>query len=186
MGSQCFVIPFSAERFFNRSLIPCRSPCFQEISRAYTTVSYWKDTLFLTTIVFLHYIIIILLYMKPFMQLLSVHEFKEKIFNYDLHSEWKFEGEIPAIVDFYADWCGPCRMQAPVLEEISKEYSGKIHVYKIDTQATPELASLFRIRGIPALLFIPMKDKPSLTSGFMPKEELESAISQILKVERSR
>lgn len=116
------------------------------------------------------------------METLNIEEFKKKVFNYDGGPTWKFEGNLPAIVDFYADWCGPCRMQTPVLEEISKEFEGKIRVYKVDTQATPELASIFRIRGIPALLFIPKDGKPSLSSGFMPKEHLKQAISELLGI----
>lgn len=116
------------------------------------------------------------------METLNVTGFKSKVFDFENQKEWKFEGELPAIIDFYADWCGPCRMQAPVLEEISKAYEGKIHVFKVNTEASPELASLFRIRGIPALLFIPKTGKPSLASGFMPKETLKEAIRDVLKV----
>lgn len=116
------------------------------------------------------------------METLNVTEFKNKVFNFEAAREWKFEGDLPAIVDFYADWCGPCRMQTPVLEEISKEFAGKVRVYKVNTEASPELASFVRIRGIPALLFIPANGKPSLSSGFMPKEALKEAIRDVLKV----
>jgi len=119
------------------------------------------------------------------MELLNVATFKEKVFNFETEKEWKFAGSIPTIVDFYADWCGPCRMQTPVLEEIAKEYEGKIQVLKVNTQLNPELSSLFKVRGIPALLFIPTSGKPSLSSGFMPKEELKKAIREVLKVNES-
>ncbi len=117
------------------------------------------------------------------MELLTAATFKEKVFNYETEKEWKFAGTIPTIVDFYADWCGPCRMQTPILEEIAKEYSGKVQVFKVNTQLNPELSSLFKIRGIPALLFIPSTGKPSLSAGFMPKEGLRDAIRDLFKVE---
>lgn len=114
------------------------------------------------------------------METLDSTGFKQKVFDYETAKEWKFAGDKPAIVDFYADWCGPCKMQAPVLEEIAKQYAGKIDVYKVDTERSPELASLFRIRSIPSLLFIPKEGSPSLSSGFLPKEALEEAIEELL------
>ena len=115
---------------------------------------------------------------------LNAETFKSMVFNYDTSPEWKFEGKLPAIVDFYADWCGPCKMQAPVLEEIAKEYAGQLEVYKVNTETSPELASLFQIRGIPALLFIPLEGKPSLSSGFLPGEVLRKTIQDVLHVAR--
>jgi len=116
------------------------------------------------------------------MELLTPDAFKLKVFDYEKNKEWKFAGELPSIVDFYADWCGPCRMLSPVLEEISREYQGKINIYKVDTEKHPELAALFRVRGIPTLIFIPMDDKPTTSSGFLSKEVLRNIIQDVLKV----
>ncbi len=104
----------------------------------------------------------------------------EKIFDYDKNKDWKFEGELPAIVDFYADWCGPCKMVAPVLEELSGEYDGKINIYKVDTEAEQELAAVFGIRSIPSILFIPKNGQPQMSMGAMPKEGFVQAINEIL------
>ena len=114
---------------------------------------------------------------------LTTDEFKQKVFNWDENSEWKYEGDLPAIVDFYADWCGPCKMVAPILEEISQTYEGKLHVYKVDTDKEQELASAFGIQSIPSLLFIPMNDKPQMAAGALPKAQLEQVIKDVLKVE---
>lgn len=116
------------------------------------------------------------------MQVLSSTEFRDKIFNYEQEQDWKFIGELPTIVDFYADWCGPCRALSPILEELSKEYAGKINIYKVDTEASPDLAALFEIRGIPSLLFIPIQGEPSMLTGLVPKPELERAFHDVLKV----
>ena len=90
------------------------------------------------------------------MEVLGIETFKEKVFDFSQNTEWKFNGSRPAIIDFYADWCGPCRALAPILENVATKYSGKVDIYKVDTEASPELAALFGVRGIPALLFIPM------------------------------
>jgi thioredoxin len=97
---------------------------------------------------------------------LTKDKFLKEVWDYENSpKEWKFKGDKPALIDFYADWCGPCRTAAPILEEISKEYAGKVVIYKIDTQVERELASVFGVRGIPAFLYIPVEGKPSMTSG---------------------
>jgi thioredoxin 1 len=97
--------------------------------------------------------------------LLTTGQFKKEIFNYDEGQEWKYKGSVPAIIDFYADWCGPCRMVAPLLEELSEEYAGKIIIYKVDTEAEEELSTVFRIQSIPSILFIPMEGTPMMQKG---------------------
>ncbi len=111
---------------------------------------------------------------------LTTQEFKEKVFNYEKNKEWKYEGSLPAIVDFYADWCMPCKMVAPVLEELAAEYSGRIVVYKIDTEAEQELAAVFGIQSIPTLLFIPADGQPQAAKGALPKHTFEKVIKDIL------
>ena len=113
-------------------------------------------------------------------QHLTKADFLEKVFNYEINKEWKFEGELPALIDFYADWCGPCKMVAPILEELSEEYAGKINIYKIDTEAEQELAAAFGIRSIPSLLFIPKEGQPQMAQGALPKENLKEAIDSVL------
>lgn len=112
---------------------------------------------------------------------LTKAEFLEKVYNFEKNPDaWKYEGYKPAIVDFYADWCGPCKMVAPVLEELAKEYAGQIVVYKINTDKERELSAAFGIRSIPSLLFIPMEGTPQMAQGAMPKAELKRAINEVL------
>ena len=97
---------------------------------------------------------------------LTKQDFLEKVMNYEKNqTEWVYEGDLPALIDFYADWCGPCRMAAPVLEELAKEYEGKIHIYKVDTEKERELAGVFGIQSIPAFLFVPQEGKPTMSNG---------------------
>lgn len=112
---------------------------------------------------------------------LTKAEFMEKVYNYEKNpGEWKYEGDKPAVVDFYADWCGPCRMVAPVLEELAVEYAGQIIVYKVNTDEEQELSAAFGIRSIPSLLFIPLEGTPQMAQGAMPKSELRRAVEEIL------
>lgn len=114
---------------------------------------------------------------------LSTEDFKAKVFNYDVNKEWKYEGDLPCVIDFYADWCGPCKMVGPVLDELSKEYEGKLYVYKVDTEAEQELAGAFGIQSIPSLLFVPMNEPPQMARGALPKPQLKSAFKDVLGVE---
>lgn len=105
-------------------------------------------------------------------KLLVKSDFLKTVWNYETSpQEWKFLGDKPAIIDFYADWCGPCKIAAPILEEISHEFAGKVDVYKIDTEKEKELAAVFGIRGIPAFLYIPKDGKPVMTSGIARSKE---------------
>ena len=116
------------------------------------------------------------------MENLTKDTFKAKVFDYEKNKEWKYAGKLPAIVDFYADWCGPCKTVGPVLEELSKEYSGKMEVYKVNTDEQQELAAMFGIQSIPSILFIPLNDKPQMTMGAQPKESFKMCIKDILKI----
>jgi thioredoxin 1 len=114
------------------------------------------------------------------MEHLTKASFVKKIFDYENNKEWKYEGELPAIIDFYADWCGPCKMVAPVLEQLADEYKGRIEIFKVDTEAEQELAAVFGIRSIPSLLFIPKSGKPQMAMGAMPKASFVQAINEVL------
>jgi thioredoxin 1 len=111
---------------------------------------------------------------------LTAQEFKEKVFNYETGKEWKYEGTLPAIIDFYADWCSPCKMVAPILEDLALEYSGKIMVYKVNTENEQELASVFGIQSIPTLLFIPTEGQPQAAMGALPRQTFEKVIQDVL------
>jgi len=113
---------------------------------------------------------------------LTLDSFKEKVFNFEQNKEWKYEGELPCMIDFYADWCAPCKMVAPVLEELAKEYEGKLTIYKVNTEEERELAGIFRIQSIPSLLFIPAEGQPQMAMGALPKESFIKAFEEVLKV----
>jgi thioredoxin len=114
------------------------------------------------------------------MEHLTLDTFKQKVFNFEINKEWKFEGDKPCIVDFYADWCGPCKMVAPIMEELSQEYKGKVDIFKVDTEAEQELAAIFGIQSIPSILFIPKSGKPQMAAGALPKDAFIQAINEIL------
>lgn len=116
------------------------------------------------------------------MENLTKETFQKKVFDYENNKEWKFAGQKPCIVDFYADWCGPCKMIAPVLEELSKEYEGKIDIYKVDTEKERELSAVFGIRSIPSLLFIPIDNQPQMVAGAIPKASFKKTIEEVLGV----
>jgi thioredoxin 1 len=117
---------------------------------------------------------------KRMIQHLSMEGFKKQVFDLDKNEQWKFEGEKPAIIDFYAEWCGPCKMLGPVLEELATEYAGKLDIYKIDTDKEPELSARFNIQSVPSLLFAPKEGSPSMALGALPKGELVKAIKEVL------
>ncbi len=113
---------------------------------------------------------------------LSAQDFKDKIFDYEQKEEWNYKGELPAIIDFYADWCGPCKAIAPVLEELSNEYDGQLIIYKIDTDKESELSGMFGIQSIPTLLFIPLQGNLMVQKGAVPKNALQKIIEEKLLI----
>ncbi len=116
---------------------------------------------------------------------LTKETFLSKVFDYEKSQDWKFSGELPAIIDFWAPWCGPCRMVGPVLEELSEEYKGKVNIYKVNTDEEQELGSVFGIRSIPSILFVPMEGQPKMAVGALPKESIKQAIENELLVKVS-
>ena len=122
------------------------------------------------------------------MEHLTLETFKDKVCECGLDggkAEWKFTGAIPAVIDFYADWCGPCRMVSPILEQLSKEYDGRVNIYKINTEEQKELASMFGISSIPSILFIPVDGKPQMAAGALPKNEFKKLFRDVLGVEEA-
>jgi thioredoxin len=115
---------------------------------------------------------------------LTKETFLTKVFDFETNKEWKFAGSKPCIIDFYADWCGPCKMVAPVLEELSKDFDGKLDVYKVNTEEQQELASVFGIRSIPSFLFVPIEGQPQMAMGALPKETFVKAFKEVLGVEK--
>lgn len=113
---------------------------------------------------------------------LSKDSFKTKVFNFEDNKDWKFEGDKPCLIDFYADWCGPCRTIAPILEELSAEYDGKLNIYKVDTEAEKELAAMFGIQSIPSLLFVPVEGQPQMAMGALPKDKFKKAFHDVLGI----
>jgi thioredoxin len=111
---------------------------------------------------------------------LTTADFKEKVFDYEKEQEWKYKGTVPAIIDFYADWCGPCKMVAPVLEELAKEYGDRLIIYKVDTEAEMELYAVFGIQSIPTFLFIPQAGMPMMQPGAFPKKVFKEVIEEKL------
>jgi thioredoxin len=114
------------------------------------------------------------------MEHLTKETFLEKVFDFEKNQEWNFEGNLPCLIDFYADWCQPCKMVAPILEELAEEFKGKINIYKVDTEDQQELSGAFGIRSIPSLLFCPMDGQPQMAQGALPKASLIQAINDVL------
>ena len=115
---------------------------------------------------------------------LTKETFLTKVFDFEKNKEWKFEGPKPCVIDFYADWCGPCKMVAPVLEELAKDFDGKMDVYKVNTEQEQELASVFGIRSIPSFLFVPLEGQPQMAMGALPKDTFVKAFKDVLRVEK--
>lgn len=113
---------------------------------------------------------------------LTIETFKEKVFDFEKNKEWAYEGEVPAVIDFYADWCGPCKALAPVMDELANEYGDKVNFFKIDTEKEQNLAAMFGIQSIPSILFVPTNDKPQMNVGALPKEAMVKALSSVLGV----
>ena len=121
---------------------------------------------------------------KRNVQELTAETFKQKVMNYDIHpNEWIFEGSRPAIIDFYATWCGPCKQTAPIVEKLAEDYAGRIDVYKVDVDQQQELAAFFGVQSIPTILFIPKEGTPQRVSGAMPRSGFDEAIKQVFKME---
>lgn len=113
---------------------------------------------------------------------LTKETFKEKVFDFDSNEQWKFDKQTPVIIDWFAQWCSPCKTLSPILEELSKEYEGKINIYKIDVDSEPELSAMFEIKSIPTMLFIPVGEDPQIMQGFSGKDNIEKVINSILKI----
>lgn len=112
---------------------------------------------------------------------LSTADFKQKVMDYESHpKEWLFAGNRPAVIDFYATWCRPCKMMSPIVEQLAQQYAGKVDFYKVDIDQEPELASIFGIQSIPTFLFIPMKGNPTAQMGMMEKSDMERMIKNIV------
>jgi len=107
--------------------------------------------------------------------------FLAKVANFETNpKEWKYLGDKPCIIDFYTTWCGPCKMIAPIMEELAKEYEGRLYIYKVDTEQEPEVAGAFGIRSIPTLIFCPLTEKPTMSQGARSKEDYKKAIDELL------
>ncbi len=111
---------------------------------------------------------------------MTTQDFKDKVFDYTASKEWEFKGDKPAVIDFYADWCGPCQMIAPILEKLSDKYGDDLVIYKVDTEKEMELSQVFGIRSIPTMLFIPMGKQPMMQPGALPENVLEEVIEKEL------
>lgn len=114
---------------------------------------------------------------------LTKETFREKIFDFEAEKEWNYKGELPCVIDFYADWCGPCKMVAPILDELAEEYKGKINIYKVNTEQEQELSAAFGIRSIPSILFVPKDGQPQMAMGALPKPGFQQAFKDVFGIE---
>jgi len=115
---------------------------------------------------------------------LTKDTFLNNVLNFDTGKEWKFEADRNCVIDFYADWCGPCKMVAPILEELAKDFEGKLDIYKVNTEEEQELAAVFGIRSIPSILFVPATGQPQMAMGALPKDTFIKAFKDVLGVEK--
>lgn len=115
---------------------------------------------------------------------LTSETFKQKVFDWEKNTDWVYEGDVPCIVDFYADWCKPCKLIAPIMDELADEYKGKLKIYKVNTDKQRELSMVFGVKSIPAVLFVPMEGKPQMSTGALPKQTFEQVINEFLLVEK--
>jgi len=113
-------------------------------------------------------------------ELINTQEYKEKIFDFSKNTQWKYKGDKPCIIDFYADWCGPCKMLAPILEELALEYEGRVHIYKVNVDKEQELSNAFNIQSIPSILFVPVKNQPRMVVGYISKDVFKQNIENFL------
>lgn len=113
-------------------------------------------------------------------EFLTLETFKEKVYDFENNKEWSYVGTKPCVIDFYADWCGPCKMVSPIMDELNDEYEGEVIIYKIDTEDQKELAAMFGIRSIPSILFVPTEGQPKMSVGAMPKDGYIRAIQEVL------
>jgi len=110
---------------------------------------------------------------------LTYESFKEKVWDFEANpNDWKYEGDVPCVIDFYADWCKPCKMVAPIMDKMAKEYDGKVKIYKIDTDKEKKLAGVFGIRSIPTVLFVPQEGRPAMQAGALPESEYKRIIEE--------
>ncbi|MCD4828097.1 MAG: thioredoxin [Candidatus Cloacimonetes bacterium] len=116
------------------------------------------------------------------MEHLTLQTFKDKIYDWEQNKEWSFKGERPAVIDFYADWCAPCKQLAPTMDELSEEYDGKVDFFKVNTEQEGELSGLFGIQSIPSILFIPVGEQPQMAGGALPKESFKELIEKVLHI----
>ena len=115
---------------------------------------------------------------------LTKETFKTKIFDYEQSKDWKYKGKNPCIIDFYANWCGPCKIIAPILEELAEEYCCKVDIFKVNTEEEQELAGIFGIRSIPSILFVPLNTQPQMAMGALPKETFKQLIKEVFDIKK--
>jgi len=115
---------------------------------------------------------------------LTKETFKTKIFDYEESKDWKYKGKNPCIIDFYANWCGPCKIIAPILEELAEEYCCEVDIFKVNTEEEQELAGIFGIRSIPSILFVPLNTQPQMAMGALPKETFKQLIKEVFDIKK--